>query len=182
MTEEPKALEAQELPGDSQEQMPATSADVQALQVEVAQLRQQVAEGEKEKETLRRPWRRVAVGLLIVLGCLVLVVGNMAFWARHTVLNTDGWVAAVGPLSESEVVAEAVSVMVVRELDVAIGIGGGGAYQFARSWLVGANVRYGSWFFPQEPETNPLGDEASLAGQNSVFVLGLNVAYRVQFY
>jgi hypothetical protein len=124
MTEEPSELEAQELPGDSQEQMPATSADVEKLQAEVAQLRHQVSEGEKEKETLRRPWRRVAVALLIVLGCLVLVVGNMAFWARHTVLNTDGWVAAVGPLSKSEIVAEAVSVIVVRELDNVIDIEG----------------------------------------------------------
>jgi hypothetical protein len=70
----------------------------------------------------------------------------------------------------------------IRTEGFTIGVGGGAAYQFARSWLVGANVRYGSWFFPKKPETNPLGDEASLAGQNSVIVLGLNVAYRVQFY
>jgi len=70
----------------------------------------------------------------------------------------------------------------IRTEGFAIGVGGGGAYQFARSWLVGVNVRYGSWFLPQEPETNPLGDQASLAGRNSVFVVGLNVAYRVQFY
>ncbi len=70
----------------------------------------------------------------------------------------------------------------IRTEGFAIGVGGGAAYQFARSWLVGANIRYGSWFFPKEPETNPLGDEASLAGQNSVIVLGLNLAYRVQFY
>jgi hypothetical protein len=68
----------------------------------------------------------------------------------------------------------------IRTEGLAIGAGGGVAYQLYPSWLIGGNLRYGSWFLPKEPETDPLGDEASLVGRNSVIIVGVNVAFRIE--
>jgi len=51
-----------------------------------------------------------------VLGLLLLAAGNVTFWVRGTVLNTNRWVRAVGPLTQNEVVANAVSIYVVDGL------------------------------------------------------------------
>jgi len=64
--------------------------------------------------------RRIAIGVLIVLGCFLLAVANLAFWVRFTALNTNGWVAAVGPLSKNPVIVDAVSGIAVEELSAAI--------------------------------------------------------------
>ena len=90
--------------------------DVEALQAEVAQLRQQTEEHERAARARQHRGRNWAVGLLIVLGLLLLAVGNVTFWLRGTILNTDRWVAAVGPLSRNETVANAVSIYVVDSL------------------------------------------------------------------
>ncbi len=70
--------------------------------------------------------------------------------------------------------------VVVRTEGGTFGMGGGVAYEFARNWTFGGNLRMGSWFLPLEPGVSPLGDEASLVGQVSWFLVTLNVAYRVQ--
>lgn len=70
--------------------------------------------------------------------------------------------------------------VVVRTEGAAFGIAGGVAKEFARGWTVGGGLRLGSWFLPQEPGISPLGDEASLVGQNNVFLVSLHLAYRVQ--
>jgi hypothetical protein len=70
--------------------------------------------------------------------------------------------------------------VVVRTEGGTFGMAGGLAYEFARNWTFGGNLRLGSWFLPNEPDVSPLGDEASLVGQISVFVVTLNIAYRVQ--
>jgi hypothetical protein len=67
----------------------------------------------------------------------------------------------------------------IRTEGYAVGVAVGGAYLFAPNWSLGASFRYANWFLPQEPETDPLGDEASLVGRNGVFGLGVTVAYRV---
>jgi len=90
--------------------------DVEALQAEVAQLRQQAKEQELALQVHQHRGRNWAVGVLIVLGLLLLAVGNVTFWLRGTILNTDRWVAAVGPLSRNETVANAVSTYVVDSL------------------------------------------------------------------
>jgi len=70
--------------------------------------------------------------------------------------------------------------VIVRTEGATFGMAGGLAYEFARNWTFGGNLRMGSWFLPQEPASSPLGDEASLVGQISWFVVTVNVAYRVQ--
>jgi hypothetical protein len=55
----------------------------------------------------------------------------------------------------------------------------GGAYQLSSHWSVGGSLRFGNWFLPDTPARNTLADKASVAGRNSVFSLGFNVAYRI---
>lgn len=49
-------------------------------------------------------------------------------------------------------------------------------------WSLGANIRYGFWNLPKEPARSPFGDEASLVGRNSMFLIGLSVGYRITVY
>ena len=60
--------------------------------------------------------RKWGVGLLITLGLILLVVANLTFWAWFTLLNTNGWVTAVGPLSKDPTVSGLLSQYVVTEL------------------------------------------------------------------
>jgi hypothetical protein len=57
--------------------------------------------------------RKLAVGFLLFLGALFLLLANIAFWAAFTLLNTNGWVAAVGPLSKDPEIAQMISYAVV---------------------------------------------------------------------
>ena len=95
---------------------PEMAQDVEAMQAELVQLRQQVDEHQVAARARQQRGRGWAVGLLIVLGLILLSVGNVTFWLRGTVLNTNRWVRAVGPLTQNEVVANAVSVYVVEGL------------------------------------------------------------------
>lgn len=90
--------------------------DVEAMQAELVQLRQQVDEHQLAVRARQHRGRGWAVGLLIVLGLILLAAGNVTFWLRGTVLNTNRWVRAVGPLTQNEVVANAVSLYVVEGL------------------------------------------------------------------
>lgn len=60
-----------------------------------------------------------------------------------------------------------------------LGLALGGAYELSKNWSVGGSFRFGNWFLPDEPARDPLKDKASVTGRNSVFSLGLNVAYRI---
>ena len=60
--------------------------------------------------------RKVSVGFLIFLGAIFLLIANIAFWAGFTLLNTDGWVAAVGPLTKDPTVSSILSQYVVAQL------------------------------------------------------------------
>ena len=60
-----------------------------------------------------------------------------------------------------------------------LGLALGGAYELSKHWSVGGSFRFGNWFLPNKRATDPLEDQASVSGRNSVFSLGFNVAYRI---
>ncbi len=67
----------------------------------------------------------------------------------------------------------------IRTEGGSLGLALGGAYELSQNWSIGGSFRSGMWFLPAVPATNALRDEASVAGRNSVFSLGFNVAYRI---
>ena len=52
-------------------------------------------------------------------------------------------------------------------------------WTFAANWSLGGQIRYSSWFLPEEPERLPTGDLASLKGRIDMFDFGLSIAYRI---
>ena len=60
--------------------------------------------------------RKWGVGILILLGVLLLTLANVTVWASFTLLNTNGWIAAVGTLTQDPAVAGMISQNVVNEL------------------------------------------------------------------
>ncbi len=85
------------------------AAEIEELRTEVERLRQQQAPSSGG-------WRRIAAGVLAVVAGLAVVLAAAGWWARDTLLHTDDWVAAVGPLTEQPAVAEAVAAIAVDEL------------------------------------------------------------------
>jgi hypothetical protein len=67
----------------------------------------------------------------------------------------------------------------IRTEGYTMGLATGAMYNLTADWYVGGNFRIGSWFLPQRPERDALGDEASLTGRTAMFLLGLTLAYRV---
>ena len=67
----------------------------------------------------------------------------------------------------------------IRTEGATVGIALGGAYELSQHWSVGGSFRFGNWFLPSTPARDTLDDKASVTGRNSVFSLGLNVAYRI---
>ncbi len=67
----------------------------------------------------------------------------------------------------------------IRSEGGTIGLAGGPVIALARNWTCGATLRYGQWFLPTKPESDVLGNRASLSGRSTVFSLGLNVAFRL---
>lgn len=106
--------------------------------------------------------RKWGVGLLILLGVFLLVFANVVFWAYFTLLNTNGWVAAVGPLSKDPTVAGMVSNYVVDEL-------------FAQADIRGATAEV----LPQELEifTGPLVSGLEQVADQAVTVLVMSDAF-----
>jgi len=89
-----------------------------------AQSQSTVTLAAEPKDTSSHTGRKIAVGLLIVLGLILLAVGSPAFWARFTLLNTNGWVSAVGPLSQDPTVSGILSQYVVGELFAEVDVEG----------------------------------------------------------
>jgi hypothetical protein len=69
--------------------------------------------------------------------------------------------------------------VIIRTEGFSLGAAVGGAYQLSSNWLLGASLRFDSWFLPTSPARDPLGDEASLVGRNSVFVVAVSLGCRV---
>ena len=54
--------------------------------------------------------RRILVGVLVVLSCVMVIVSVVAWWTHETLLNTDRFVAVMGAVAEEPAVQEAVAV------------------------------------------------------------------------
>lgn len=97
----------------------AVSDEVERLRAERDALRTQLASLQQ-----RRRWgevlRRVAVVVLVALACLSLTAATIAVWANRTLLNTDGWVATVGPLGGDPTVVAALQPRVTEAVFMAI--------------------------------------------------------------
>ncbi|MEO8903456.1 MAG: hypothetical protein ABI488_14670 [Polyangiaceae bacterium] len=60
-----------------------------------------------------------------------------------------------------------------------IGLVGGADFWLGQHWSLGTVFRYGNWFLPTTAKKDPLLDEASLTGRNTMFSLGISLAYRI---
>jgi hypothetical protein len=67
----------------------------------------------------------------------------------------------------------------IRSEGASIGLAGGAVFWLADHWSLGTTFRYGNWFLPKTAAKDPLTDEASLTGRNTMFSLGISIAYRI---
>lgn len=104
--------------------------------------------------------------------------------------NVEWWVGVTGGLavvSDLYEVARPASDRVllgpvgdtIRTEGGSIGIAGGPVMSLGRHWTVGSTLRWGQWFLPERAAINALGNQASLTGRNTVFSLGVNIAFRL---
>jgi hypothetical protein len=63
----------------------------------------------KAKKSRGGRFRRAAVGLLVILSCLLSTVLLVGGWAYRTVFDTDKWVERVAPVIEDRAVSDALS-------------------------------------------------------------------------
>ena len=68
----------------------------------------------------RRRLRRRLVGALVVLTVLLTFVSTIGVWSRGVLLNTDRWVATVGPLASEEELTDALAAYLVEQAVAAI--------------------------------------------------------------
>jgi hypothetical protein len=78
------------------------------------ELRPASSEATKDRRLPR--WRRVLVAFLVVLVCILAPVSVLAVWLHSTVLDTDQYVATVGPLARDPAVQEAIATRITNTL------------------------------------------------------------------
>src|SRR5262245_38149560 len=54
-------------------------------------------------------WRRIVGTILLVIGCVLVPLSLSAVWVRNTLLDTDNYVATVGPLASDPHIQQAVA-------------------------------------------------------------------------
>jgi len=67
----------------------------------------------------------------------------------------------------------------IRTEGGSIGLVGGAVFWLAPNWSLSTVLRYGNWFLPTTAAKDPLLDEASLTGRNTMFSLGVSLGYRI---
>jgi len=67
----------------------------------------------------------------------------------------------------------------IRSEGWTIGLAGGAVFWLAEHWSVGTTLRYGNWYLPKTAAKDPLLDEASITGRNTMFSLGVSLNYRI---
>ncbi|CAM5257176.1 hypothetical protein SALBM135S_01609 [Streptomyces alboniger] len=90
-------------------------AELRRLRAEVARLRDR--EGTERRRRARTSVvRRAVAAVLIALVAVLTVTSVVGVWGSRTTLNTDRWIAAVGPLPEDPEVNAAVSTYLTNEI------------------------------------------------------------------
>ncbi|HMH31244.1 MAG TPA: hypothetical protein VK534_02090 [Methylomirabilota bacterium] len=95
-----------------------TKTKIAELQQEVETLRAEV-EGEKHS-----PWRGLAVWTCAIIATAMLVAGNLLFWVGNTLVNTDRYVAAVGPLIQKPEIQTAIATYTTDQIFKTVNVEG----------------------------------------------------------
>ena len=61
-------------------------------------------------------WRRILVGFLVVLGCVLAPLSVLSVWIKTTALDTDRYVATVAPLSDDPDVEQALATRITNTI------------------------------------------------------------------
>ncbi|MFD0420011.1 hypothetical protein [Streptomyces sp. NPDC127108] len=92
-----------------------TEAELARLRAEVETLRDRAGTERRRRERVFAV-RRAVAAVLIALVAVCAVTSVVGVWGARTTLNTDRWVATVGPLPEDPDVNAAVSTYITREV------------------------------------------------------------------
>lgn len=94
----------------------------QKLKAENQKLAKELSVANSADSTRSGFGRRVAIVALIVFSAILLVLGNLLFWAGNTVTNTDKYVATITPLVEDPAIQKAIAsyatVQIFNNVDV----------------------------------------------------------------
>ncbi len=93
---------------------------VEQLRAEHAALQAQLAAQPAPRS--RQHLRRSLTALLAALSCVLIFLSVMTVWLHQTVLDTDGFVAAVGPVVDRPNVTQAMSVQLTDQIFAAIDV------------------------------------------------------------
>ena len=74
------------------------------------------SEHERISKPRRRRIRRIVVGLLVALSCLLVLLSTTEVWAHRTLLNTGAFVGTVSPVFQDPAVASAVAARATDQL------------------------------------------------------------------
>jgi hypothetical protein len=104
---------------------------------------------------------------------------SFEFWGGLTggLVVVDDHFEVKGPTDDLALVGQRGAT--IRTEGGTIGLAAGTVHALAPNWSLGANLRYCNWFLPNTPARDPLLDQASVRGRNTMFSLGIAVAYRI---
>ncbi|WP_320776833.1 hypothetical protein [Streptomyces sp. CRN 30] len=89
--------------------------ELERLRAEVARLRDRTAT-DRRRRARTRTLRRTVAAVLVALAAVVAVMSVVGVWGSRTTLNTDRWVATVGPLPKDPEVNTAVATYLSQEI------------------------------------------------------------------
>ena len=96
------------------------------LEAELERVKAERDKLEAQVETLETPkrhrLRRIFTPILVVLAVIVFTVTVPAAWSARTVLNTDRYVATVGPLADDPAVQQAIATRLTDEVFAALNV------------------------------------------------------------
>jgi hypothetical protein len=64
----------------------------------------------------RQRWRTVVAVLLIVVGCVLAPLAEVAVWARNQVTNSDRYVRTVAPLAADPAIQQAITDQITTQI------------------------------------------------------------------